>query len=85
MREESVNMKLFTVTFAVLVSTALAQDCSKAPNSMDPAMCCKMADMLPGDIVKDCVAQFGEQVKREADLPGPKRGCVSYGLKIGKV
>lgn len=70
-------MNSILLIFVLTITIVSAQDCSKAPNSMDPATCCKMPDMIPGEIVQDCVAQFGEQVKKEAELPGPKRGCVS--------
>lgn len=54
-----------------------SQDCKEPPNSTNPDDCCTLPMMVSMDIIKECVTKFGEMRKKQLDLPGPKRGCVS--------
>lgn len=69
---------LFKITLVLgFCSTVFGLDCSKSPNNVDPDTCCKTPMLVSMEIITECLGKYGEQTKKQATLPGPKRGCVS--------
>lgn len=71
---------LILILVSTISSTKAGYDCDNPVSSKDPKECCPTPDLYPAEAVEECKTLYAENSLKELimELPGPKRGCVSF-------